>query len=161
MQDRIAVKNKIDKEFASREKRYEVVKLQFIENPNLRASDVKNPGMVEKMLEYNDLISEKDSKYFMYLEYAKLFSVEYADGKGVTFDSLEDKISAAEDVDLTIWSDLKKGLKDIEFGVNRNVDFYSTELNKKLNRRFRFRLMDFLPSLDMENNSGNALSFGV
>lgn len=161
MDDRVAVKNKIDKEFATREKRYEVVKLQFIENPKLKASEVTNAGMVEKMLEYSELIGEKDSRYFMYLEYAQLFSVEYADGKEKEFETLEDKIKEADTIDLTVWSTLKTGLKDIDFGVDRNVDFYSMELNKKLNRRFRFRLLDFLPSLDMDNSSGNALSFGV
>jgi len=65
----------------------------------------------------------------------------------VIFNTLEEKIKVFPDISLNYWQEYQKVVDEkLNFGINPEVTFFSTELGKQITRRFSFQSMDFIPS---------------
>ena len=63
-------------------------------------------------------------------------------------------------VDIGMWQTLNNELLKLNFGIDPEVSFFSLELKKEITRRFSFQSMDFIPSVELPNNTVNTVSYG-
>lgn len=155
--DRLDVQDSVDEEYRKREEPYKRVRLQLLNNPRMKAEDVKNP---QEFIDYLALLEEKDITYRSYLRYAQLCGYR-SNGEYTDLNSLAEKKEIGAQIDLTIWASFIKAQENLDFGIQRDIEFYSQELGETITRRFYFRGADFVPNMDVENDSGNVVSFGV
>jgi hypothetical protein len=81
--------------------------------------------------------------------------------EGKKLETLEEKMEIYPKIVQTYWQLLNSAIeKDCNFGLNPEVEFFSIELKKKITRRFLFQSVDFIPSLGVPTDSGDAVSFG-
>jgi len=87
----------------------------------------------------------KRMKYFTSVNQCQLIkSVD-----NVELNTIEDKRNAYLVAPLTVWEKLNKKLKEnAQFGIEHNIKVKSPLTNEEVERRFQFRFMDFLPSME-------------
>lgn len=111
---------------------------------------------VEDLSTYEDYLKRRTNDYIK-INQAMLF--ESFNGKKL--ETLEEKLEILPEVSLHIIGEYQKVLKKyFEFGVDPEVTFYSEELNESIIRRFDFRPIHFLSTLEPEDSSGFDVSFG-
>jgi hypothetical protein len=109
----------------------------------------------EKLSEYKKFIENRDLDYLRYMQAFSLVEFE-----GQLLETIEDKINAYSHIDLRFWSIYSEMLKQIDFGVVKEMKVKSPLTKKKVTRRFQFRLMDFIPDIDTSEPTEYTISFG-
>ena len=104
-----------------------------------------------------------------YLEYMKKRNVDLLSLQemytileidNVMFTTEEDKIEAYKDIPLDIIVMIEKVISDIEFGPQSDVTIESPLTHDKVIRRFQFRAVDYLPTMEIQDDSRYTVLFG-
>lgn len=104
--------------------------------------------------EYKKYISYKEKKTIDRINVAQALKLLEVNGKTLT--TIEEKLSALEQIPLRVWGVVNNYIeKDLSFGVDPEVTFKCTVTGKEITRRFPFRILDFLPTMESINNSRN------
>lgn len=77
-----------------------------------------------------------------------------------TYQKLSEKITAVSKIPIGFWKKFSDITSDLKFGLNENVKVISPIIKKEVTRRFQFRFMDFIESLELQDDSGYDVSFG-
>jgi hypothetical protein len=105
------------------------------------------------------LIDFRKDKSTYYLKYYQAQLIHSYEGKKV--ESLEEAIDYLTKVDLTYWTQYNSILeKHFSFGPSKEVTFKCSVTEKSITRRFSFRPLDFIPTMEQENNTKFDISFG-
>lgn len=106
--------------------------------------------------EYTKYLRER-MQYFNLLTQCQMISK--IDGKKL--ETIEDKINAYHDIDLDYWSTFDKTVREnANFGIQEEMKVKSPLTGEYVTRRLRFRLMDFLPTMDTQSVSEYDIVFG-
>ncbi len=141
----------------------EYVKYLFLEKER-QFSDIKD-------LAENNRLNEIDAKtIYAYNDYynrrrltlLKTVQSQLLIGKnGVMFETLEDKLNNYNKVDIKYWNKYNDTVKSYaNFGIQDEVKVISPLTHKPIIRRFQFRYLDFLQTLDIQDNSEYVVKFG-
>ena len=80
---------------------------------------------------------------------------------GVELTTIEEKVKALDSVPLDMWFEYKRiSDEKFDFGVESEVEFVCSVKHIPIKRRFSFRCMDFVPTLDDRRVSPYTVSFG-
>lgn len=135
---------------------------------------------LKRDIEYNSEVDEKNSnaprrkvdnqQYDEYVKYLKnrvaYFNLltqcqmlHSFNGKKLT--TIDDQLEAYQQVDLLYWSVFNDIIdKYAKFGVQESIEVTSPLTGEKVLRRFQFRLLDYIPTLDQEDVSDYDVVFG-
>ena len=114
------------------------------------------PVSLEESEAYKDYIRRKLQDFSMAKRACLLVSKN-----GNEFQSFDDAFKEAMELDLIFWETLHYFMKDqFDFGINEDVEFNCTVTGKKIVRRFHFRSIDFIPSLEKNRSSKYSISAG-
>lgn len=141
----------------------EVVVEQYIEQKYAEL-DNKMELLSKKIKEDTNTLDE----YKSYMEYRdKRLSdtikatqaIQILSINGRELKTLKERVEAMEEFPLRAWSKVNKHVQeDLNFGVNPEVRFNCTVTGKMITRRFPFRIMDFLPTVESILNAGDDIS---
>jgi hypothetical protein len=125
-------------------------------------SDIQVAVENKKEVSYED-----NKKYEEYVEnkardFLKAYESSIIDEfQGKKLNTLEEKIEIFSKVDLKFWKKYESVVsKDLKFGLSPVVTFYSDQLLKEVTRRFAFQSMDFIPPVELPDDSGALVHFG-
>lgn len=76
-----------------------------------------------------------------------------------TFDTLEQKVNAYYDIGLHMWRNYSNFVENLDFGVNSEVEVTSPLTGDNVIRRFQFRFLDFIPSMEPPDSTGYSVSY--
>lgn len=124
------------------------------------SSDILQKEQASKILideeekeQYDKYLNEKALMYLRVLQSQLIVAVD-----GEELIEIEDKVKAfKERVDATAWGRYKEVTDANTFGINPNYTFKVGE--EVIERRFSFRYMDFIPSVDKKADSRYTVSF--
>ena len=154
--------NKFIKElYKEKEESFEEIKnkLNLIETlknskDELQQKQAQNIVISEKdKEEYEDFQTEKSKMYVRVLQSQLIHSIN-----GVELKTIEEKLEAFRTkIDATVWKEYSNIVKQYPFGIDPNYSFKYN--NKTITRRFSFRLLDFIPTMDQKSDRRYTVSF--
>jgi len=136
-------------------------------NKKYVTEETKYAGLKRKIRLREEYSQDEYDEYMSYLrergkDYLRAYQAQLVDS--VNEKKVEDfpeALRILSELDLTIWKEYNRALKNnFVFGVDKEVTFDCTVNHTPITRRFQFRPMDFLPSVESENDTGYTLSFG-
>jgi hypothetical protein len=105
---------------------------------------------------YEDYLQRRASDLLLVVQACTLVEVN-----GIKLETLEEKINNYNEVTLDHWTLFNDTVKEkLQFGINPEIEVFSMKLKKPVVRRFSFQPMDLIPTMDIQRDSGNAVSFG-
>ena len=111
---------------------------------------------IEEYKEYTDYLKMKGKEYFRIYQAQLIKSVN-----GKDIESLDEAISMLKEIDLSTWGEYNSTIDtSFKFGVEPKVKFKCSVNGNTISRRFLFRPMVFLPSVESQNHTGYTVSFG-
>lgn len=141
----------------------EVIVSQYIENKyaeqdnrmeNLSKKIRENTNSIE---EYRKYMAYRESRTSDLIKATQAIQILSVNGKELK--TLEERIQAMEEFPLRAWRAVTSYIQeDLEFGVNSVVTFNCTVTGKRITRRFPFRVVDFLPTVESLDNAGSGIS---
>ena len=141
----------------------EVIVSQYIENKyaeqdnkmeNLSRKIEESTNTVEEYREYMAYREARTSDLIRATQAIQILSVN-----GKELKTLEERIQAMNEFPLRAWSAVTSYIqKELDFGVIPEVTFNCTVTGKRITRRFSFRVLDFLPTMESLNNAGAGIS---
>jgi hypothetical protein len=144
--------------FADKERSFATIKAQLNLIKKLRSDKLDeqaNSILIdsnEKKL-YDSFLKEKEKEYLKVIQAQLIVGINKEN-----FETIEQKLDAYSNrIDSTVWPEYKNILKENDFGVNNEYTFLAN--NEKLTRRFSFRPLAFIPSLEPSSNSRYIVSF--
>lgn len=147
MQTSLIAKNFVNQKYLEEENRFANIK---------RRIRLKQDYDVEEYKEYMDYLKRRGKDYLRAYQ-AQL--IKAINGEEVS--DFSEAIESLSLIDLSLWKEYNTVVeKHFSFGVNPEVTFDCTVNHTPITRRFLFRPMVFLPSVESENDSGYSLSFG-
>lgn len=72
---------------------------------------------------------------------------------------LKEQLNVIKEISLGVWGVNNNVSELYDFGIEPEVTFMSEALGKKVTRRFQFRVLDFLPTVDKPDNDRFSVSF--
>ena len=139
----VIVNKYIEKKYAELDNRMESVN-QKIKN---------GTNTLEEFQQYMDYREAKTTDMIKALQALQILSVN-----GKELNTLGEKIQALDEFPLRAWTAVTSHIqKNLNFGVQPEVTFQCEITGKMLTRRFPFRVMDFLPTLESLNNAGDGI----
>jgi len=145
IKDIVFVSNYIEKAFFE--------KKRFFSDYEIEREKKLNASKERRYQEY------MDDKGMMSLKVLEALLIEEIDG--IPTVTIEEKLNAFDKLDINFWIKYNSVVQKYgEFGVNPEVKFFSVELGEEISRRFPFQLMDFLPSMELQDDSDYTVSFG-
>lgn len=127
------------------------------------SSDEKHRAMADtikidyaKKEEYDNIQNEKAKDYLRLIQAQLLYGVD-----DKVFKTVQEKLDYynTNELDGTIWAEYQEKVKEYAtFGIDPNYTFIDDAKNK-ITRRFSFRYLDFIPTLDQTTNTGYTISF--
>lgn len=111
---------------------------------------------VEEHKEYMEYLNRRGKDYLRAYQAQLIHSVN-----GREIESFSEGLEILSSIDLSLWKEYNSVLgKHFSFGIDQEVTFECTVGHHPITRRFLFRPMVFLPSVESENDTGYTLSFG-
>ena len=105
---------------------------------------------------YRQFVSKKSKDLVRAYEAQLLYGVD-----DYVFEEIADRMEALKSIPLSYWKIYHKVVEEnCRFGVEEEVAFECSVTHKPVTRRFQFRLLDFIPSLDNEFGTEYSFSFG-
>lgn len=154
--DYIVADNYVTEKYAAQEKRFEDLKNTIEYNESVGNDPTKIIRISgPEMKEYQKYLKKRGEDYFRVTQAQILQAID-----GKSLEKLKDKLDARMKLNLSFWRDYQTALKQIHFGVDPKVKVKSPITNKNVTRRFQFRIVDYLPSVDTDDGSGVDLQFG-
>lgn len=107
----------------------------------------------EEKEKYEELQKEKGLMYIRVLQCQLIDSIN-----GKKLETIEEKLEAYKTkVDISTWKEYTNTINKYSFGIDSNYSFkYNDE---KITRRFSFRFMDFIPTVDQKSDRRYVVSF--
>jgi hypothetical protein len=147
MQTGIIARKFVDQKFIAEENRFLKIKKAISNNEDYDIDEYK---------EYLSYLKERGKEYLRVYQAQLIHSVN-----GQEIEDLSEAIDLLPEIDLSFWKKYNKIVEDhYQFGIDPLVKFNCTINNKPIERRFQFRAMVFLPSMESENDTGYTFSFG-
>lgn len=110
----------------------------------------------EELVRYENYLRRR-TEDFIRINQALL--IESFNGKELT--TLEEKLAILPELSLSLLKQYTEVMAEhFTFGIVPTLTFYSEELKKEITRRFDFRSVHFLSTLEQGNNAGFDISFG-
>lgn len=152
----------IEKKYKDQEEDFQNIKatLKFIEQLKNSGDpeQIKRADLIKvdyaKKKDYDSMQEEKLKDYLRIIQSQLIHSID-----DVVLDNIDDKLDAYKNkIDATAWVRYKNTVQKYgTFGIDPN---YTFNINgKELTRRFSFRYLDFIPSMDQKTDSGYSVQF--
>lgn len=137
----LLAKEMTEDHFAEEEDLYSEIQQKLLRNEN---SDTILKVTAADRRKFTKYQSQR-MKYFTSLVQCQLIK----SANGIELTSVEDKRNAYLVAPLTIWEKLNRYIKEnAKFGIEHEIKIKSPLTGKEVERRFQFRFMDFLPSME-------------
>lgn len=140
--------------FSTLKSKLELIKKLEESNDIVQQEQIAKIPIDEKEREaYDTFLNEKAMMYLRVLQAQLLIAIN-----GKELSTIEDKIAAYKnDVDATAWARYKEIIEVNTFGINPNYTFVVD--GKPITRRFSFRYLELIPTVDKKADSRYTVSF--
>lgn len=141
----------IEKKYAQEEQKYGYIKQLIAEKSS---EEVLKEIPYSEIKAYNSYLEKRS------LDFAKVQQCQVIQKIGAKkFDTLEGKINAYSEIGLHTWRMYSDFVKSLNFGVSPEVEVKSPLTGQTVTRRFLFRFMDFIPSVESQEPAGYTISY--
>ena len=107
--------------------------------------------------EYKTYMSYREEKTSDLIKASQAIQILSVNGKDLK--TLEERIRVLDEFPIRAWNVAVSYIQnDLNFGVQSEVTFNCTVTGKTITRRFPFRIVDFLPTMESLNNAGSGIS---
>lgn len=114
----------------------------------------KNTNTPEEYKQYLQYKEDKTTDTIKATQAMQVLSIN-----GTPLNTLEERMSAMDKFPLRAWSAVNTYIQeDLAFGVDPEVEFRCTVTGKSITRRFPFRILDFLPTMESLLHAGDHVS---
>lgn len=144
----------ISQKYKDQEESFDLLKSQLKIAEQLKDTPEKIKIDYNKKKEYDLMQEEKMKDYLRIIQSQLIYSID-----DKVLNSVEEKIDAYKNlIDATAWVRYKNTVQEYAtFGIDPNYTFKLN--NEKLTRRFSFRYLDFIPSMEQKTNTGYTVYF--
>ena len=147
MKTGVIAKNFVTKKYIEEENKFGNLKRRIRLNQDYEVGEYK---------EYMDYLNKRGKDYLRAYQAQLIHSID-----GREIENFSEALDSLHLIDLSLWKEYNSVVKEhFTFGVNSNVTFDCTVNHTPITRRFLFRPMVLLPSVESKNDSGYSLSFG-
>jgi hypothetical protein len=116
----------------------------------------KGTATLEEQEAYTEFSKNKSKDFLRYLQAQLIYSFN-----GKVLETMDEKLVAMKGISLSVWKIFNELIdKKFTFGINPEVTFECTVNHKPVTRRFNFRAVHFLSSLESQDDSGFDISYG-
>lgn len=157
--DAIKANDYVEEKYLEQESKFTVLvnDIQF----NIRNKN--NPNVEQRHIDkelYAEYLKYRNTRNSDFAKYQQMCSIVEVNGEKVTEDNL---FSLYNNIDLKTLGLIQKTVEEYgKFGVDEdNVPMISPITREEVIRRFQFRALDFIPSMDIQDNTGYSISFGT
>lgn len=141
----------IENKYSAEEQKYGYIK-QLLEEKS--SEEVMKTVSYNEIKEYNAYMQKRS------IDFAKTQQCQVIQKIGSKkYETLEEKIKAHKEVGLHTWRMYSDFVKSLNFGVDPAVEVISPITKKPVTRRFQFRFLDFIPSVESQDSSGYTVSY--
>lgn len=141
----------VEEKFVAEEKEFGHIK-QLIEEKS--AEEVLKEIPYDEIKRYNSYLEKRS------IEFAKAQQAQVIKKIGSKkYESLEEQLKAYNEIGLHTWRMYSDFVKSLNFGVDPEVEVKSPLTGQTVTRRFLFRFMDFIPSVESQEPSGYTVSY--
>ncbi len=146
VKNEILAKEITEEKFAEEENRIQPIKKK-IQQDDYTSTELEK---------YNGFLRRKSLMFMRVLQSQLIYSYN-----GKVLETLEEKMDALKKIGLNVWNTYNQILENsFDFGIDPEVEFQCSVTHKKITRRFNFRSLHFLLSLEPKDSSGFDISFG-
>ena len=151
----------IEERFAREEKEFSQIKADLEENDRIRSANLPvemalKPIDLEELEQYNEYLTLRQAEFIRATECQVLVSHD-----DQVFETFEERMENFGKIDLRFWKVYNKLASEYgSFGVQGEVEVTSPISKEKVTRRFSFPYMDFVPTVELQDDSGFTVSFG-
>ena len=104
--------------------------------------------------EYKSYLSYREQKILDTIKASQ--AIQILSVNGAPLNTLKERIQAMDSFPLKAWASVSSYIqKDLAFGIDPEITFKCTVTGKTITRRFSFRILDFLPSLESFQSAGS------
>ncbi len=143
----------VNKKYGTEERKFSKLQADIEKNEKIKEESKKVPIDAELYKEYGEFLTMKNREFLKILQAQML--VAYGSKK---LETIEEKLNANRNVDVSMWREYNKYIRANNFGINTVVKFRSRELDEVIERRFLFQLLDFIPTMDEADNGDDTIS---
>ena len=141
----------------------DVIVNQFIEQ-KYASRDNEMQGIQEKIQSHKETPQEREV-YYKYSEERRLDTLKATQAiqilslNGKPLNTLSERIKALEEFPLKAWRKVSSYIQnELSFGIQSEVAFRCTVTGNMITRRFPFRVLDFIPTMESVDASGDSVS---
>lgn len=157
--DSVRASDFVENKYVSKESKFTAIQsdIQF----NIRNKN--NPNVKERPIDkdlYAEYIEYRNERNSDFVKYERMCSIIEVNGKAV---SEENMFELYKLIDLKTLNVIKNTTEKYSgFGVDENnVPMVSPITREEVIRRFQFRALDFIPTMDVQDDTGYSISFGT
>lgn len=109
---------------------------------------------VNTLEEYKSYMSYKEQKMMDTIKASQAIQILSVNGESL--DTLGKRIEAMDSFPLKVWGTVNSYIQnDLAFGIESDVTFQCTVTEKTITRRFSFRVLDFIPTMESLQSAGS------
>lgn len=155
----VKAKQMVEEEYAEEEEKY--AKIRHDIEYNQRLEQQNSPAPKREISEddydaYYKYLKRRMSYFNLLIQCQMIHSLN-----GSKLETIEDKMDAYKRTDLIYWSIFNRIIHEYAtFGIKEDIEVVSPFTGDNVIRRFQFRLMDFIPTMDTEDISEYDVVFG-
>ena len=140
----VIVSKYIEQKYAEQDNKMESIAKKIKDNSNT-------------LEEYKTYMSYREERTSDLIKASQAIQVLSVNGKELK--TLEERVKALDEFPVRAWNAAISYVQnDLNFGVQSEVTFNCTVTGKRITRRFPFRVVDFLPTVESLNNAGSGIS---
>ncbi len=154
----LIAKQRIVEEFAFEMQKFHKTERQYQINSTVEDTSPKWKEIpLVELTAYEEYLALKTEKLLTYTQAQLILGV----GEEAT-DTFEKQLEAHRKIPHTVWEILDKEIvgKYMGFGIDHDIEVVSPLDGKKVERRFSFRTMDFIPPDELRDNTEYSVSLG-
>jgi hypothetical protein len=154
----LTTNKEIMKKYAQQEQEFSNIRKKVEHNNKMEErKDFENMVYIEEedQKQYNEYLQNRALDSII-LQKAQLIK-KFDDKK---LNTLNEKLDAYYKIPQRMWDVFGNAVRDLNFGVQRDLEVISPVSKQKVTRRFQFRLLDFIPTMELQDTSGYTVSFG-
>lgn len=140
----VIVSKYIEQKYAEQDNKMESIAKKIKDNSNT-------------LEEYKTYMSYREERTSDLIKASQAIQILSVNGKELK--TLEERVKALDEFPVRAWNAAISYIQnDLNFGVQSEVTFNCTVTGKRITRRFPFRVVDFLPTVESLNNAGSGIS---
>jgi len=157
IKDLLVAKAYVENKYAKQEKEFSNIEAKLKEHDVSEWESVVKENFPDV---YSDYYKYRNGKQYDMIRVIQSQLIEKI--AKTKLDTIEKKLEAYTNIDFGFWSKYNEIIKEYaQFGIDEEVEVISPLTHKPAIRRFQFRFMDFIRSLELPDNSGYTVEFGV